>query len=82
MVDGFESIKWDEIKLQRLRVSLALFTCDDALTEETLDADDWFLALSKLEQAASELGVMVAMVKRVRERRMDRNHQWSIDMTL
>lgn len=82
MLDAFEMIRWTEIKVQRSNVSAAFFACDDALTAETLDADDWFLGLSKLEQARSELDVMVAMVRSVRDRRMSFDARSSEEVTI
>lgn len=69
--DVWEAAIWEKIKEHRFMIVDALHRADDGLTEEKLGVDQWSYAYVQCKRAADEMGRLVALVRRVRVRRLD-----------
>jgi hypothetical protein len=71
MKDVWEQAIVAKIKEHRTMIVDALSRVDDTLTEEALEKEQWATAYLQLRRAVREMGDMLALVGRVRVRRLD-----------
>jgi len=74
MFDDYERAMWTKIKEARFLMCDALMRCDDGMTEERLEVDQWHYAFLQGSRALNELEEIVALIVKIRQRRLKLSH--------